>query len=243
MYLKYQRTFLLLTLIFVVTIVRDDIAQNRYFIGIGGNYTTSAKMYLTPNSIDPVIRNNFIYYDDIFSPSLEAGMFVRDNLILKIELEYQDVLFNDRKLIVLGAGGTREIPVEEGYQTYIMELSTLYVLPVRMGKFSFGMGGGISYYIGKFVRKIGEISASPKTRKPAYGIQAMLTVDYEVKSNFLVQFSFKFRDPLFRTINEYNKTSTVYKGEIIQVGNKEFETKVNIDGVTFYLGGRLYFTI
>ena len=103
------------------------------------------------------------------------------------------------------------------------------------------MGGGMGYYRGEFTRKFSDADLSIQQRQIAIGIHVSASMDYMPLEFFSIRFEMKFRDPQYNVTSKYNKTSVIYQGEEITLLDDPFETKVNVDGVTFIFGGVFHF--
>jgi hypothetical protein len=66
-------------------------------------------------------------------------------------------------------------------------------------------------------------------------------MDYMPLEFFSIRFEMKFRDPQYNVTSKYNKTTVIYQGEEIHLPDDAFETKINVDGVTFSLGCVFHF--
>ena len=51
----------------------------------------------------------------------------------------------------------------------------------------------------------------------------------------------KFRDPQFTVKSKYSTEQFIYNGEILRPPHESFDSKINIDGVTFVLGAAFLF--
>lgn len=103
------------------------------------------------------------------------------------------------------------------------------------------MGGGAGYYIGSHIRKFGDAEVSNVERKAAYGIHVHLTMDYLINDFVSLRGEMKFRDPQFTVKSKYSKLEVNYNGNIIRLAQESFDSKINVDGVTFVLGIAFYF--
>jgi len=98
------------------------------------------------------------------------------------------------------------------------------------------MGGGVGYYRGEFVRKFSEVELEVLQRKIAIGIHVSTSMDYIIHKNLSARFEMKFRNPQYTVISKYTKTEIKYQGTTIQLPEDSFDTKIDIDGLTFSLG-------
>ena len=143
-------------------------------------------------------------------------------------------------MTVLLDSSTQSINVDEGYELVPVELSLVYQLPFRVDPFSFFIGGGIGYYYGNHIRKPGDIYATTTSRASGYGIQTLAGTEYKWNSFFSLIAGMKFSDPQIKMTNIYNKTVGTINGHRLEVGQTQFNSKLNVDGVLFFLGTRFY---
>ncbi|MBT8380102.1 MAG: hypothetical protein KJN64_12815 [Ignavibacteria bacterium] len=231
--------YLCLLIFFIILTLKSSFAQfNNNSFGISANavYTTSAEIFLNPNSSDPIVRNQSYTLEDIFSPALDVRYRLSEHFILGINLEYINKSAEAPNLTAFIGSQVVVLDVEDGFRVIPVELTAHYFFPFSTQDFKFLMGGGIGYYRGEFTRKISDAELALVERKIALGIHVSASLDYLVINNFSVRFEMKFRDPQYEVKSEYTKNEVVYQGETINLPDDAFETKVNIDGLTFILG-------
>ncbi len=209
---------------------------NRFSLGVNIVYTTSAKIYLSPNSSDEILRNNSFPLTDIINPSFELRYRLFDEVILGLGTEYMDHTQLGRNLTVFSGNNTETIELKDGFALIPIELSIHYLMPFSTEKFKFLMGGGGGYYIGWHIRKFGNIEVSNIERKTAFGIQVSIGMEYLLIKNVSIRSEMKFRDPQFTVKSKYNKQQTEFFGRTITLAQESFDSKINIDGVTFIAG-------
>ncbi len=207
-----------------------------FSLGVNAVYTTSAKIYLTPYSSDPILRNNAFSVDDIFNPSVEFKYRLSEPLILGLSVEYMTVIRTGPNLTVFEGSGTRTINVEDGFKFIPFELTLYYILPFSTESFKFTMGGGAGYYLGDHIRKLGDVTVSNAERKSAYGIHVSTGIDYKIITNTFLHFEMKFRDPQFTVKSRYSSRTVNYQGTVVRLSQDTFDSRVDIDGITFLLG-------
>lgn len=214
---------------------------NRFSVGINGVYTTTARVYLNPNSSDVILRNQYFLIEDIFNPALDIRYRLTDPLIVGINIEKMEKTEVGSNLRVFFGSTTAIIEVEDGFNMIPVELSLYYILPFSTEKFKFLMGGGGGYYFGEHIRKFGDAEIENVERKTAYGIQVSISMEYLIKQNITIKTGMKFRDPQFSLKSRYTKESVNYKGAIVRLPQEFFDSKINVDGVTFIVGAAINF--
>ena len=231
--------YLSLILFLVILNFNLAVAQfNNHNFGISVNavYTTSAEIFLNPNSSDPVVRNQSYTLEDIFNPALDVRYRLSEHFILGMNLEYMSKSSEAPNLTAFIGSQVVVLNVEDGFRVIPIELTAHYYFPFSTEYFKFLMGGGIGYYRGEFTRKFNDAELALVERKIALGIHVSASMDYMVINNLSFRFEMKFRDPQYEVKSEYTKKEVVYQGGTITLPDDAFETKVNIDGLTFILG-------
>ena len=214
---------------------------NDFSVGIYGVYTTSASVFLNPNAPDIVLRNESFLIEDIFSPGADIRYRASDPLIIGLSVEYINTTATGPNLNVFLDGSVVTLNVDDGFLLIPVELSAYYLLPFSTEEFKFLMGGGIAYYNGEFIRKIGDAEVTNVGKEAAFGIQVSVSMDYVFSDKIAFRFKMKFRDPQFTVSSKYSKQEVEYQGHTIILPEESFETKINMDGVTFMLGAAFQF--
>jgi outer membrane protein W len=229
--------------IFVCLLSFEAAAQyngRSFSLSLNGVYTTGARIYPQPFASDEVVRNNYLMVEDIFNPSAELRYHIGHSILIGLGTEYMNTS-TTAVLIVLAQNSTMAIEVEEGFSFLPIDLTVYYLFPFSTERFKFLIGGGAGYYIGEHIRKFGNAEVSTIERKFAYGIHVNLSMDYMVKDWFSIRSEMKFRDPQFTLKSEYDKREVEYNGRTIRILQESFDSKINIDGVTFLLGAVYHF--
>jgi hypothetical protein len=73
-------------------------------------------------------------------------------------------------------------------------------------------------------------------KEAEFCIHVSASVDYVPISFAVVRFQMKFRDPQFTVSSRYDQQEIEYQGHIVTLPGETFETKINMDGITFMLG-------
>jgi len=232
------------TAILFLTFMFEGFSQFKgkdFSVVVDGVYTTSAKIYLNPNSSDPQLRNNNFPMSDVFSYGVSIRYRISNSLLIALGSEYMKAVETGANLTLFSGTGTRTIKVDDGFELIPIEFSLYYILPFSTENFKFTMGGGAAYYLGGMIRTFGDASVSSSVKKTAYGIHVMVAMDYFFMNNISLKSEMKFRDPQFSVTSRYNKETINYNGEILKLAQKEFDSKINVDGVTFVLGLAYHF--
>ena len=232
MYLRYLTIFLLL----LSSYADAQFGDKHFSIGINGVYTTSARIYLNPNSSDPVLRNNAFEIADIINPSIDFRYRITNDIVIGISTEYMRATAMGPNLTAFSGNSTVTIDVNDGFLLIPLEISGYYILPFSTEKFKFLMGGGAGYYYGQHIREFGDASVSTESRDFAYGIQVSVSMDYMIRDDITVHSAMKFRDPQFKVKSAYDKLEVNYQNQTIRLAQRTFDSKIDVDGVTFIVG-------
>lgn len=228
-------------LIFIISSTSFSQYTKDFSFSVNAIYNTSARIYLTPNSSDVILRNNSFLIENFFNPSIDFRYKLSESVIIGISTELMKATSIGPNLTVFIGNSTITINVEDGFQLIPIEVSAHYLLPFSTEHFKFLMGGGAGYYIGSHIRKFGDADVSNAERKAAYGIHVHLTMDYLVNEFISLRGEMKFRDPQFTVKSRYNKKEVNYHGNVIRLAQETFDSKINVDGVAFILGVAFYF--
>jgi len=223
---------LLLILILVTTSVTTNAQYNGndFSISANVNYTTTSKIFLTPNAPEEFLRNKNFPIEDILSYSFELRYRLSEPVILGLSSEY----INDE---AEGRNLTSPIfLVKDGFEVIPIELSAYYFFPFSTENFKFYMGGGIGFYFGKHLRSFGDVEFDHVKSSNGIGIQMSLGMDYLISDFLSVRSEMRFRDPKFDVTSKYSNETVLYEDRYYKLSTDEINTKINIDGLTFRLG-------
>ncbi|MGE5401223.1 MAG: hypothetical protein ACM3S2_12530 [Ignavibacteriales bacterium] len=215
--------------------------DRNFSLSLNYNYTTTAKLFLNPKASEEILRNSSVPLEGIYSPSLDLRYRLTDDILLGFNIEYIKKTAVGPNLTVLAGDGTQTIDVEDGFKLIPFELSGYYLVPFSTESFKFLMGGGVAYYYGEHLRKFGDEEVSNVSREFAYGIQLSISSDYMINRYLSVRGEMKFRDPDFEVTSKYSKKRVNYNGDTIVLAQDTFQSRINMDGVTFTLGLALHF--
>jgi len=225
-------------LAFIVLTFQSFAQSDSAKIGIAVNavYTTSAEVFLNPNSSNPEVRNNSTTFEDIWSPALDIRYRFSKEFLLGLNVEYISKTSIEPSLTAFIGNQVFIFEVEDGFKVVPIELTAYYHFPFSTEDFKFMMGGGLGYYLGEFVRKFQDVQLEVTQRKFALGLHVTASMDYMIISNIAARFEMKFRNPQYTVTSKYSKPQVTYQGNVIELPENAFDTKIDIDGLTFILG-------
>jgi len=228
-----------LFLILIVIINTSLFAQfgaGRIGIAVNAVYTTSAEIFLNPNSSNSEVRNKSFLLENIWNPGLDIRYRFSTEFILGLNVEYIKKSAYAPNLTAFIGNQVYIFEVEDGLSVVPIELTAHYYFPFSTEEFKFVMGGGLGYYIGEFVRKFQDVDLEIAQRKFALGFHVSASMDYIIVENLSARFEMKFRNPQYTVTSKYSKTEVIYQENVIQLPDNAFDTKVDINGLTFLIG-------
>jgi outer membrane protein W len=226
-------------IILLILFSASSFAQfNNSKLGIALNavYTTSADIFLNPNASSVEARNKSFTLEDIWSPGLDIRYRFSEEFILGLNIEYIYKSAYAPNLTAFVGNQVFIFLVEDGFSVFPAELTAYYFLPFSTEEFKFLMGGGLGYYYGKFIRNFSDIELEVTQRKIAVGIHVTTSMDYMILENLSARLEMKFRNPQYNVTSKYTKTEITFEGGSLLLPENAFETKVDIDGLTFVFG-------
>ena len=200
---------------------------------ISGNfsYSTSGRIFLTPDADNVFERKNYFGIDHIYSYSAEIRYRINEGLILGLSAEYMEASGEGRNIVT-----SNQFVVTDGFKLFPLELSAYYHLPFSTEQFKFFMGGGFGFYFGNRFRQFGNINYEDVSSEIGFGIQISTGMDYMIFDYLSVRGEFRFRDPDFKVINKYSNDIVNYEGREFRVSTDDISSKINLDGITFRIG-------
>jgi hypothetical protein len=235
-----KKLFFIFFIVFTVFELSAQYNGRNFSLSINGVYTTGARIYQQPFASDDVVRHDHIPVDHIYNFSAEFRYALSESILIGIGTEYMRIT-ETAGLVVLGQTSTVDIDVEEGFSFIPLDITIYYLFPFSTERFKFTAGGGAGYYFGSHIRNFGNAEVSTIERKFAYGIHVGLSMDYMIRNNISIRSEMKFRDPQFTLKSEYNRQEVEYNGRILRILQDSFDSKINIDGVTFLVGAAFHF--
>ena len=227
---------LILVFFIVTTQSFSQYNGSKFSFGVNTLFTTTSKVFLFPNSSDEILRNTSNHIDNIFDYGVEFRYRFSEDIILGLNVEYMRATQTGTNITGFIGNSTVALNAEDGFEVIPVELSVYYVLPFSTDNFKFLMGGGGAVYFGNHIRKVGTVEVNNFSRDFAYGVHVSISMQYLVRSHISIQAGLKFRDPDFRVTSQYTSKSVSIGGRIITFPQSKFDSRINVDGVTFMLG-------
>ncbi|MEW6196336.1 MAG: hypothetical protein AB1521_14390 [Bacteroidota bacterium] len=208
-----------------------------FSVSVNYNYTTTSKLFLQPNTPDPLLRNIHEDLDAIYSYSVEARYKISESMIVGLSAEYIKKTFTNTNFSL----GANRVKVNDGYKVIPVEVSLFYLLPFSTEYFKFFMGGGGGVYFGSHIRDLGDVHAEDEGSEVGYGIHVAVGMDYMVNQYLSIRGQMRFRDPEIDLKSKYSNSIVNYEGSAYLLSSRTFPSKVNVDGMTFTIGAAFNF--
>ena len=233
--------YLIYFLLLVSVSISSQTDTKKFSISAGIDYTTSAQIFLNPNSSDIIIRNQSFELNDLFSPYIDFRYSLNESIIIGIGTEY--ISKSERGLNLSVVAGTQivQLEVEDGLIFIPIELSFYYLLPFSTDNFKFTMGGGVGYYFGEQIRKLGDTEVETISRKFSIGLLVSMGMEYVVLPELGIRLDLKFRDPEIKLTNKYQSDVINYNGNEITLLQDTFDSRINLNGIAFFIGTVFHF--
>lgn len=235
------KIFLQIVFIFFSTVTFAQYNGNTFSISSSLVYTTTAEIYLNPNSFDPIIRNRSFQLIDVMSTSIDLRYRISEPLIIGLCAEYMEVQQDGRNLTVLEGNNEIRLKTRDGFVLIPVETSVYYLMPFSTVDFKFLMGAGLGIYFGEFSREFGDTRISTIQSEVAFGMHVSIAMEYILIEQLGFKLEMKFRDPEFKNTSKYDSNIVNYEGSQIIIMRDTFDTKVNVNGISFLLGAAFYF--
>ena len=85
-------------------------------------------------------------------------------------------------------------------------------------------------------RRVADVDLEVTNRKITLGFLVATSIDYMIFDYLSARLEMKFRNPQYNVTSKYSKTEANYNGTPVPLLETPFETKVDINGVTFVFG-------
>ncbi len=108
--------YIIIFILFLSVSVNAQYIDKNFSLGLNFVYTTNARIFLNPNSSDPVERNSAFGLSDIINPGINFSYQFVEGVLLDLNLEYIQNTANGNNEKVITNTGLRYINVERWIQ-------------------------------------------------------------------------------------------------------------------------------
>jgi outer membrane protein W len=234
-----KKIILLIALFNTVYFTQNKTEKFNLFVG--ADYITTAQIFLNPNSSDLILRNESFELTDLYSPVVDLRYFISEEMLIGLSTEYISKKAYGYNETAVEGSQLRQIEVEDGVTYIPLELSVYYLMPFSTDDFYFTMGGGVGYYFGSHSRKLGDAEIENIEKNNSIGLLVSIGIEYKIYNQIGFRFDMKFRDPENKITSKYDSETTIYRDRQLQIPQNEFDTKINLNGISFLLGATFHF--
>lgn len=233
---------IVITLLFFITFLNFAQYNGKSFsIFLGVDYTTSAQIFLNPNSSDIILRNQSFEIANIYGPAFDIRYRLTEAIIIGLSSEYLSKSETARNLTVFAGSQVIRLEVEDGVIFIPLEASVYYHMPFSTELFKFTMAAGLGMYFGEQTRSFGDTKIRNIDKDIVFGLLVSMGMEYLPVEQIGVRLEMKFRDPEIKVKNQYENTIVNYKGTEITLLQDSFDSKINLNGISFLLGATFQF--
>ncbi len=233
----HLHNILLLVLIYCLSVQVDgQDGDKKFSLGIYYDYTVSSRLYSNPRDADIVMREFYQTIDGLKSISFDIRYKISNSVSLGLGSGYMKSTSVFNPVEAISQSGPLLIAARDWFEMISLELSIVYELPVSTEDFKFFVGGGPGIYSGNLNRNINNLKVKNIEREYDLGIHVITGMDYLINDYIAVRGQMKFRDPVFEIKSEYENPSVIYEEEEVVIRQKQFWSKINVDGIIFSLG-------
>ncbi len=221
--------------VFLIGLAASDVyTQDRIrTISLKGLYTSSSRLFPTPEAADEMARHRYNSLDHIFGYGADVRYGMPGiNLILGCTVEYLEKSgeFFTRYEI---EDESFLIPTIDGYHIIPIELTGYLLIPIGSERLQFYIGGGAGIYLGRRVYQIGDARSESLERSVYPGIHVVSGVDYFFHPRIGIRGEMKFRDPDIETRNRFNQDTITYRERTFNLPDGDVPSRINVDGIVF----------
>jgi|GEM_PF-2517345 len=202
-------------------------------ITLAGNLLSNSRIYVSPQSSDPVLRQASVTMDPAWSAALMYRLELVPSVLLRFRGEYLSASreLHDRH-------GTRSI---DGYDAAAFESSAMFALPIASKRVRVCVGGGIGLYVAQRRLSIAGVVASSSASTAAVDIHVLLSGECFLLRTFSLRAEVLFRDPHISVQNAFPIPEVVSNGIPYHLNTEAFRSTINLNGNVYSVGLSWYF--
>jgi len=202
-------------------------------ISLKGLYTSSSRLFPTPDAADEIARHRYNSLDHIFGYGADVRYGIPGiNLILGFTVEY---LQKSDDFVTRYEIGDESflVPTIDGYHIIPIELTGYFLIPIGSERLQFYIGGGAGIYLGRREYEINVVRSESLERSVYPGIHVVSGVDYFFHPRIGIRGEMKFRDPDIETRNRFDQETFTYRGQTFNLPEGDVPSRINVDGIVF----------
>ncbi|MFI5252333.1 MAG: hypothetical protein ACHQQQ_07890 [Bacteroidota bacterium] len=228
-----RRLGILIVLASALSTFRVLSQERLYSISFYGSYTTSSKLYYSPDDPNDIVRAQNIPIDQIFGIGFDVRRSFGESGVqigLSVERLYKTQI---EYLPVDPSGYT---PITDGYLVFPVEFTGYFTIPFSNETVQMYMGGGGGAYFGERQYVEGGTSARVIDKTTNFGIHVLTGLQFNFQSSLAVRCEVKFRDVQFKSTNAFTTPITYDNGNFIPLSTQPFDSRISIDGIVMMIG-------
>lgn len=196
------------------------------FVSLG--YLDASQIFLSPQSSDPVTRNETADIGGSFSYGGGYRFEVIPSVLLQLHGEF--VSAEHRATDQVGT------VLSNAYDVWLIEASAAFSLPFSGKTFNMYVGGGGGFYFGTRAYSVAGVQSETVSRAPAFGMHILLGAEYLLTEHLGLRADIVFRDPQISVENRFRQPSVRSKGVDYPLDEEPFESYINLNGNVYALG-------
>jgi len=201
-----------------------------------GNYTTSSKIFFSPNAATEELRNQYFELEGVLGFGVELRyQWPGESFFFTLSADYLSKV-REQEQFVAFAGPQTRYPVVDGFFLIPVEFGVHTYIPLGSETVRFSMGGGVSVYYGERIFRVADVDVAMQNRPIGVGIHIASGFEYRLVSGILLRGDMKFRDPELKTVSRYTQAETTYDGNRLSFPLNDISGRINVNGMTFSLG-------
>jgi opacity protein-like surface antigen len=201
-------------------------------IALTGSYTTSSKIFFHPNEPDEFLAGQYSPIDHVAGIGVDLRRaFSPGSIALGVSAEYID----RRTSSSVPVNGL-EVPVEDGFRAFPIELTGYCILPIGTSWLQVYMGGGAGLYLGQRRYVYAGVPSRIEERSATAGIHVLGGLDWKLSAVLSLRTEVRFRDVQLSTVNRFTAASATVSGTSVPLPQEPLVSRVNIDGMSLSTG-------
>ncbi len=200
-----------------------------------GNYTTSSKIFFSPDAPTAEQRAQFVQLEGIAGGGLELRYhWPGESFFFSLSVDYLSKSHEQMQEVAFAP--LLRVPLTEGFHLIPVELGLHTFIPLGSENMRLSMGGGIGAYYGGRILRVAGVDAAMQNKPVKIGIHIASGFEYQVLPGIWVRGDMRFRDPELRTVNHFSEERTLYNDAEILFPRGNLTSRIDVNGMTFSLG-------
>jgi hypothetical protein len=228
-----RNVLLSLALLTAAAVMPARSQESTYSIALTGTFTTSSHLFYNPESSDGFERSRNLPFNNVFGGGIDFRMAIGSSgVVLGITVDY----LKSTDAFEVPATPSLNIPVSDGFEAFPVEGTGYFVVPFSSDRSLLYIGAGGGIYFGRRIYEKAGVSSASVGRTVGAGIHILTGFEYRVFPSIGIRTEVKFRDVSFKATNVFPSSTTVFKGRVVDLGERVNVSRLNIDGMELVAG-------